>query len=66
MEFPAGDEFQWSEVGERLVRADTVVGVFPMTQLMIEARWVVGVRVHLVKLCMVGAVGALDMGIQFR
>src|SRR5579859_6273556 len=28
--FPAGDEFQWGEVGERLVRADAVVGVFPM------------------------------------
>ena len=30
LEFPAGDEFQWREVGERLVRADAVVGVFPM------------------------------------
>ncbi len=30
VEFPTGDEFQWGEVGERLVRAHAVVGVFPM------------------------------------
>jgi hypothetical protein len=29
MEFPTGDEFQWGEVGEGLVRAHTVVGMFP-------------------------------------
>jgi len=28
--FPTGDEFQWGEVGERLVGAHAVVGVFPM------------------------------------
>src|SRR5207245_9127826 len=36
MKFPTGDEFQRSEVGERLVRAHAVVGVFPMAQLVIE------------------------------
>src|SRR5579859_1439810 len=63
--FPAGDEFQWGEVGERLMGAHAVVGVFPMAQLVIEAWWLVGVRVHLVELFMVGAVRALDVGIQF-
>ena len=37
-----------------------------MTQLKIEARRLVRVRVHLVELFMVGAVGALDMSVQFR
>src|SRR5258708_36382002 len=64
--FPTGDEFQWGEVGERLVRAHAVVGVFPMAQLMIELQWLIRVRVHLIELFMVGAVRALDMGIEFR
>jgi len=64
--FPTGDEFQRGEIGERLVSAHAVVGVFPMTQLKIEARRLVRVRVHLVELFMVGAVGALDMSVQFR
>jgi hypothetical protein len=39
-----------------------------MMQLKIEARRLarVRVRVHLVELFMVGAVGALDMSVQFR
>src|SRR5258708_29860387 len=64
--FPTGDEFQWGEVGERLVRAHAVVGVFPMAQLMIELQWLIRVRVHLIELFMVGSVRALDMGIEFR
>src|SRR5580704_8247219 len=64
--FPVGDEFQRGEVGEGLVRAHAVVGVFPMAELMVEARGLVGVRMYLVELFMVGAVGAFDMGIQFR
>src|SRR5258708_4422450 len=64
--FPTGDEFQWGEVGERLVGAHAVVGVFPMAQLMIELQWLIRVRVHLIELFMVGAVRALDMGIEFR
>ena len=66
MEFPSGDEFQRSEVGEGLVRAHAVVGMFPMAQLMIEPWWLIGVGVHLVKLFVVSAMGAFDMGIQFR
>ena len=51
------------EVGARRVRARPVVGVIPMAHLMIEPRWLVGVRVHLVELFIVCAVlGALDMG----
>lgn len=63
MFFPTGDEFQWGEVGQGLVRAHAVVGMFPMAQLVVEPRRLIGVRVHLVELFMVGAVGALDMGI---
>jgi len=57
MEFPTGDEFQWGEVGEGLVRAHAVVGVFPLAELMIESGWLVGVGVYLVELFMVGACG---------
>src|SRR5438132_13603324 len=66
MEFPTGDEFQWGEVGERLVRAHAVVGVFPMAQLMIEPQWLVGVGMHLVELFVVRAMRALDMGVELR
>src|SRR5712692_3166633 len=65
MEFPTGDEFQRSEVGERLVGSHAVIDVFPMAQLIIEPQWLIRVRVHLVKLFMVGAMGALDVGVQF-
>src|SRR5258708_29084241 len=37
-----------------------------MAQLMIELQWLIRVRVHLIELFMVGAVRALDMGIEFR
>jgi hypothetical protein len=40
--FPTGDEFQWSEISERLVRAHAIVGVFPAAQLLIEPGWVGG------------------------
>lgn len=66
LEFPAGDEFQWGEVGERLVRAHAVVGMLPLAELTIEPRGLIRVGMHLVELFMVGAVGTLDMGIQFR
>ena len=65
MEFPTGDEFQWGEVGERLVGSHAVIDVFPMAQLIIEPWWLIRVRVHLIELFMVGAVRALDMGVQF-
>ena len=64
-EFPTGDEFQWGEVGERLVGSHAVVGMFPMAQLVIEPWWLIGVRVHLVKLFVVSAMGALDVSVQF-
>src|SRR6266852_3808370 len=65
-EFPTGDEFQWSEVGERLVGAHAVVGVFPMAQLVIEPQRLVRVGVHLIELFMVGAVRALHVRVQLR
>ena len=61
--FPTSDEFQWGEISEGLVRAHAVVGMFPMAQLVVKPRWLIGVRLHLVELFMVGTVGALDMGI---
>ncbi len=63
LEFPTVDEFQWGEVGERLVGSHAVIGVFPMAQLMIEPQGLIRVRVHLIELFMVGAVRALDVGV---
>ena len=61
--FPTGDEFQWGEIGEGLVRAHAVVGVFPIAQRVVEPWWLIGVRVHLIELFVVSARGALDMSI---
>jgi predicted permease len=61
--FPTSDEFQWGEVGEGLVRAHAVVGMFPMAQLVVEPWRLIGVRVHLIELFVVSAMGALDMSI---
>jgi len=57
--FPTGDEFQWGEVGEGLVRAHAVVGMFPMAQLVVEPWWLIGVRVHLIELFVVSAMAAV-------
>ena len=47
------------------MRAHAVVGVFLAAQLAIERGRLIGVRVHLVELFVMRAVGALDMGVQF-
>ena len=65
-EFPTGDEFEWGEVGERLVGAHAVVGVFPAAELVIEPQGLIGVGVHLVELFVMRAMGALDMGVELR
>src|SRR6266699_693286 len=64
--FPTGDEFQWGEVGERLMRAHAVVGVLPTEQLTIQPWRLIGVGVYLIELFVVGAVRALHVRVQLR
>ena len=63
--FVLTEEFERSEVGEGLVRPHAVVDIFPVAELAVEHGKLVGVRVHFIKLLVVGAVGTLDMAIQF-
>jgi len=64
--FPAGDEFQWGEVGEGLVWADGVVDLLPVAELAIEDGQLVRVGLYLVELFVVGAMGTLHMAIELR
>src|ERR1022692_2536833 len=64
IQFPASDEFQWGEVVERLVRPHAVVGCLPMTQLPVENGQLIGLRLDLVELFVVSAMGTLDVAVQ--
>ena len=61
---PALEEFERSEVVERLVGADGVVDVFPATELGTELRDVPAIRDHLIELLVVRAMGAFDLPVK--
>src|SRR5467141_2552168 len=62
--FPTGDKFQWSEVGKRLVWSDVVVGFLPVSQLTVQSGHPIGLRMHLVELFVVSAVGTFHVAVQ--
>ncbi len=63
--FPALEELQRREVSEGLMGADGVVGVLPTKELVVQrAQSPVGWR-DFVKLLGVGALGALNVGVEF-
>lgn len=65
MRLPLSNELLWSEVAERLVRTDGVVGAFPGAELTVEFRHGPAIRRDFVKLFVVGAVGAFDRAVEF-
>src|SRR5882762_11148923 len=62
--FPTGDRFQWSEVGKRLVWSDVVVNFLPVSQLTVQSGHLIGLRMHLVELFVVSAVGTFHVAVQ--
>src|SRR5712672_4613320 len=63
---PASEKFERGEVGEGLMGPYTVVGFLPASQLLVERGQLIGVGLHFIEFLIVGAVGALHMGVQFR
>src|SRR6516162_635200 len=63
---PALQKFEGGEVGEGLVGPDTVVGLFPLAELSVEYFGTVRVCADLIKLFVVGTVGALHVTVELR
>ena len=64
--FPLGDELEWGEVGQRLMRAHTVVGFLPTQQLAVQRGHLVGLRLDFAEFLVVGAVGPFHVGVELR
>src|SRR6267143_6085474 len=54
--FPLSDELEWSEVGQRLMRAHAVVGFLPAEQLAVQHGGLIGFGMDLVELLVVGTI----------
>ncbi len=63
--FPLLEEFEWSEVAQRLMRTHAVVGLLPLAQLPVERGHVPSLDRHFVELLVVGAMGPLHVSVQF-
>src|SRR6266403_4258790 len=63
---PASEKFERGEIGEGLMGPYTVVGFLPASQLLVERGQLIGVGLHFVEFLIVGAVGALHVGVQLR
>ncbi len=64
MRFPALEEFERSEIPQRLMRAHGVVDVFPAPELGIKMPGVPVLRDHLIELRVVRAMRAFDVTVE--
>ncbi len=61
-----GKELGWGEIAEGLVRAGGVVGALPSKELAVEGGDLETAGGDLIELLVVGAVGGLDVVVEFR